>query len=101
MSKTTRSTFEIDAVAHAAAQAAPAAFPPGQKVNLLAGLAGFVLRFFRRSSSKDAARMNEPCPNQCQLQTARPPGRRLGPPRPRSLAAPELTGARKGGPRHG
>ena len=101
MSSTTRSTLKIDAVAQAAAQGATEALLPSRKANLVAGLAGFVLRFFRRSSSKDAARLLEPCSNQCQRQTVRPPGRRSRPPRPRSLAAPTPDGAGKGGLRHG
>ncbi len=45
----TRSTLSIDAVAQAAAQGGLPAAPALGKITAIAGLAGFVLRLFRRS----------------------------------------------------
>jgi hypothetical protein len=47
MSKKTRSTLSVDAVAQAAAHGGSGAFMPARKLNAIAGLAGFVLRLFR------------------------------------------------------
>lgn len=45
----TRSSLTIDAVASAAAQGAATALLPHRRIGAIAGLAGFVLRLFRRS----------------------------------------------------
>jgi len=68
----TRSTLSIDAVAQAAAQGGLAAAPALGKITAIAGLAGFVLRLFRRTvrpegSGKDAARMRLGCPKRPPL----------------------------------
>jgi hypothetical protein len=72
----TRSTRSIDAVAQAAAQGGLPAAPALGKITAIAGLAGFVLRLFRRTvrpegSRRDPARMRPGCP-----QRPPAPGRR-------------------------
>ena len=72
----TRSTLSIDAVAQAAAQGGLPAAPALGKITAIAGLAGFVLRLFRRTvrpegSGKDPARMRLGCPQRPTV-----PGRR-------------------------
>lgn len=55
MSKTTRSTWKIDAVAEAAARTEAEVLRPERRLAVMAGLAGFVLRWFRRSVMNKAA----------------------------------------------
>lgn len=103
----TRSTLAIDAVAQAAAQGAARGPLTAVKVNAIAGLAGFVLRLFRRSvSGKDAGISPESRPNLSEAHGPAPGVRRrrmrLAPPRVRrprrGWSARPVT---KGGRSHG
>ena len=62
MSSTTRSTLQIDAVAQAAAGDAAKPLLPHPKLAAIAGLAGFVLHWFRRSVNQVPARVRETGP---------------------------------------
>lgn len=90
MSKSTltRSTLSIDAIGQAAARGGLAGIPGLGKITAIAGLAGFVLRLFRRSvapeGSPKASRTQ--APGKCRH---RPPARR---PAPAQRAASTVNG---------
>ncbi len=94
MSKSTRSTLSIDAVAQAAAESAVSALSSGKKPTAIAGLAGFVLRLFRRTGPAAAVGSGRIREGSSNLPGRIPPQRR---PPPRRAGAASLTATRKGG----
>ncbi len=110
----TRSTLSIDAVAQAAAQGGLPAAPALGKITAIAGLAGFVLRLFRRSGNDGGAkavrrqseRQAEPerCGSGGDTKPERSPSGarpKAGPPGGARRGRSAPAGRREGGRRHG
>lgn len=70
MSRKTRSTLTIDAVAQAAATGVASALNPLKKLDAIAGLAGFVLRLFR-SKEQLLPMVGNPVPLKTRKRPAR------------------------------
>ena len=92
MSRKTRSTLTIDAVAQAAATGLANAVNPLKKLDTIAAVAGFVLRLFRTKESGPERQNQDPAKARPMLGQS--------PAKPRRQAAP-ASAQEKGGTGHG